>query len=124
MTGSWHLKDETTTLNGEQALALVRRRIDDGQLETWLTHDDGRALTLVTNRARAMVMLLDGPDDPGRHAVDPDAPGEQDGYVLGNGQSDTYPDRDTVPLDQALDAVAHIVEHGEPSASVAWRSDR
>jgi hypothetical protein len=124
MTEGWRLDDGSAPLTAEQAVALIRRRVHEGLLETWLRHDTGRALAVVSNRDRAMVMLLDEPGDPGSHAVDPAATGSQDGYVLGNGQDDTYDNRDTVPLDAALHAVRHIVEHGDPPEDVDWHIDR
>jgi hypothetical protein len=124
MTEGWRTVDGATSLTGEQAVALIRRRVRDGQLETWLAHDTGRSLAVISNRVRTMVMLLDEPGDPGGHAVDPTAAGSQDGYLLGNGQRDTYDNRDTVLLDAALHAVQHIVEHGEPPEGMAWHSDR
>src|SRR4051812_34039445 len=110
MTEGWRAVDGTTSLTGGQAVALIRRRVRDGQLETWLAHDTGRSLAVISNRVRAMVMLLDESGDPGGHAVDPTAAGSQDGYLLGNGQRDAYDNRDTVLLDAALHAVQHIVE--------------
>jgi len=124
MTVGWHLSGETSRLTGEQAVELIRERARDGLLETWLEHGSGMVLAVVSNEVRAMVMLLDEPGDPGVHAVDPDATGHQDGYLLGNGQNDTYDNRDTVGLDQALRAVEHIVEHGSPPADIVWHSDR
>jgi len=70
----------------------------DGTLTMWFESDRGRAMAFVTNRYRAMVMLLDEPGDPGEHAIDPGALGEQGGYVLENGQHDAYADdRATTP---------------------------
>lgn len=92
--------------------------------ETWLEHDQGRLLAVVSNGTRALVMLLDQLVDAGGHAVDPTGTGQQNGYVLSNGQHDTYDDRDTVWLNEALSIVTHVVDHGEPSAGVAWQCDR
>lgn len=124
MTEGWHLSGDTSQLTGEQAVDLIRQRVRDGSLETWLEHENGTVLAVVSNKVRAMVMMLDEPGDPGAHAIDPDAIGHQDGYLLGNGQNDTYDNRDTVVLDQALHAVRHIVEHGRPPTDIAWHSDR
>lgn len=49
------------------------------------------------------------------HAIDPTATGQHGGYVLDSGQHDTYSDRDTVPLGQALMIVEHVVDHGLPA---------
>jgi hypothetical protein len=91
-------------------------------LETWL--DKGAWLAVVSNRVRAMVMLLDNSEDPGMHAVDPSAVGQQNGYLLDNGQHDAYDNRDTLPLDQALRAVKYIIEHGNLPAEITWQSYR
>ena len=87
-------------------------------------HDHGRLLAVVTNGTRALVMVLDEPGDAGEHTTDPMATGQQGGYVLGNGQHDTYENRDTVPLRQALVLVEHLVNHGRPPAGVNWHVDR
>jgi hypothetical protein len=68
-----------------------------------------------------MVMFLDNSEDPGMHAVDPSAVGQQNGYLLDNGQHDAY---DTLPLDQGLRAVKYIIEHGNLPAEITWQSDR
>lgn len=120
----WHLIDDSTPLNAREAAESVRRRLDQGLLETWLEHDRGMLLAVVSNRSRALVMLLDGPGNPGAHAIDPDATGEQDGYVLDNGQHDTHADRDTLPIEEALRTAEHILEHGRPPDDVAWQIDR
>jgi hypothetical protein len=69
-----------------------------------------------------MVMLLDGEGDPGAHAIDPGADGSSGGFVLANGQNDEYPDKDTVPLPEALRIVRHILTHGNPPADAAGGS--
>lgn len=95
----------------------LRARADDSRFETWLTSSSGRSLALVTNTERAMVMLLEDEGDPGEHAVTPGAEGSSNGFVLSNGQDDEYPDADTVPMDEALRIVAHIVSTG------SWPTD-
>jgi hypothetical protein len=94
-------------------MAVIRQCVRDGSLETWLEHKNGMVLAVVSNKVRAMVMLLDEPGDPGAHAIDPDAVGHQDGYLLGNGQNDTFDNRDSLALHQALRAVRHIA-HSNP----------
>jgi len=69
-------------IDGKQAADLVLVRVAEGLFETWFEHDDGRLLAIVTNGARAMVMVLDEPGDAGEHAIDPTATGQQSGYVL------------------------------------------
>lgn len=56
-----------------------------------------------------MVMLLDGEGDPGEHAVDPGAEGWSEGFVLGNGQHDEYPNEDTVRLTEGFRIVERIL---------------
>jgi hypothetical protein len=92
--------------------------------ETWFAHHQGRLLAVVTNGTRALVMVLDKPGDAGEHTVDPATTGEQGGYVLANGRHDTYDDRDSVPLGQALRIVEHVSQHGHPPAGVGWKVDR
>ncbi|MFI1600065.1 hypothetical protein [Streptomyces venezuelae] len=104
--------------------AALRSRLTHGQLETWLSSSSGRLLGFVTNTERAMVMLFDEGDDPGEHAVDPDAAGSSDGFVLRNGQNDEYPDEDTVPIHEALRLVEQIVGTGCWPADAHWVADR
>ncbi|OKJ16218.1 Imm1 family immunity protein [Kitasatospora sp. CB01950] len=115
-----------TDVSAQPADAVVelRRQIADGRTENWLHSSHGRQLAVVSNGARAMVMLLDGPGDPGEHAVDPGAEGWSDGYLLANGQQDEYPDEDTVPLDRALLLVRHLLDHGAPPPGTPWSIDR
>lgn len=108
----------------DEAVAVLRRRIDAGAYESWLTRSSGRLLAVVSNGHRAMVVLLDGEGDPGAHATDPGAEGWSDGFILANGQGDEYPDVDTVPLDEALRIVRHILATGRPPADTAWTVDR
>lgn len=91
---------------------------------TWFESDRGRLMALGSNGSRAMLMLLDGPEDAGEHATSPDAQGESGGYVLENGQVDTYSNANTVPMNEALDNLGHIIDHGCGLASTAWFSNR
>ena len=100
---------------------LLRQRIAAHQRETWFV---GRSLAVVTNGERAMVMLLDDEGDPGEHAVDPEADGWSDGYVLANAQADEYPDADTVPLPEALRIAEHVLATGGPPPDTPWQIDR
>jgi hypothetical protein len=124
VTDGWHLESSHAPVTGEHAVELINARADEGQFETWFEHDNGRLLAVVTNGARAMVMVLDEPGDAGEHAIDPTATGEQSEYVLANRQHDTYDNRDTVPLQQALMIVKHVIEHGRAPAGIGWQIDR
>ncbi|ACU35863.1 hypothetical protein Amir_1915 [Actinosynnema mirum DSM 43827] len=119
------------TLDGRPVAAdevgeLLRGRIAAGALETWFASASGRSLAVVSNGERAMVLLLEHEGDPGEHAVDPDVDpdGWSDGYELANGQSDEYPDADTVPLAEALRIVEHVVAGGSWPADARWVVDR
>ncbi|MER6182064.1 hypothetical protein [Streptomyces sp. NPDC001652] len=124
MTETWSSGGDGDPVTPDEAVGLLRERIAHGEPETWLTSSAGRSLVLVSNTERVMVMLLDDADDPGRHAVDPSAPGVSGGYVLSNGQVDVYPDADTVPLAEALRIVRHVVDHGTAPPDAAWADDR
>lgn len=116
----WHLRGSVGhTYSGDEARYLLRHRWDWGNPETWFESDTGRLLGVVTNGERAMVMLLNAEGDPGTHLVDPRAEGSSGGYVLSNGQSDSYAGQDTVDFDSAGKAVAHLVEHGTWPAGTA-----
>ncbi len=104
---------------------LVRGRSAAGALTTWSESSQGRRIGLVGNGPRAMVLLLDHDGDPGEHAVDHDAgDGSSDGHVLENDQVDEYPDRDTVPVQEAVRIVAHLLSEGVPPSDAGWQGDR
>lgn len=121
---SWVISDDTPVpVSLEAVPTALRSRVGGGHLETWLTSSSGRSLAFVTNTERATVMLLEAEGDPGSHAVDPGAEGSSDGLVLANGQADEYPDEDTVPVDEALGLVEHIVRTGSWPADACWVAD-
>ncbi|MCW2879954.1 MAG: hypothetical protein JWQ95_4054 [Sphaerisporangium sp.] len=124
VTEGWRLPGDDTPLTGQRAAELIRQRVERGLSETWLQHDQGPLLAVISNGTRALVMLLDEPDDVGMHAVDPVATGRENGYILANGQHDTYDNRDTLPLGEALRVAQHIVEQGRPPANTTWQADR
>lgn len=125
MIESWVINDDSPVpVSSAVVLEALRSRIDSGQLETWLTSSSGRSLGFVTNTERAMVMLLEDEGDPGEHAVAPGAEGSSDGFVLSNGQSDEYPDEDTVPIREAFRLVEHIIGTGSWPADARWVVDR
>ncbi|MGW2947949.1 YcxB family protein [Streptomyces sp. NPDC001226] len=102
MIESWVIDDGSgAPVSSDTVREMLRARIDKGQLETWLASSSGRLLAFVTNHERAMMSLLDDEADPGEHAVDPEAVGSSEGFVLSNGQHDEYPNEDTVPLEEA-----------------------
>lgn len=126
---SWVFLDDhgdgtASSVGPDEAITVLRGRIARGAFESWLSGSSGRLLAVVTNAERATVMLLAGEGDPGEHATDPGAEGWSDGFVLANGQSDAYPDADTVPLDAALRIVRHVLATGGPPADAAWTVDR
>ncbi|MER7724891.1 hypothetical protein [Streptomyces sp. NPDC096323] len=121
MTESWAVDDGSV---GEVLLDTLRAKVSEGRLETWLASSSGRKLAFVTNAERAMVVLMEGEDDAGEHAVDPGAEGWSGGFVLSNGQYDEYPDVDTVPLEEAFRIVDHIVRTGSWPADARWAVDR
>lgn len=120
----WRLQDGEPVDNGTHAVSVIRERIQFGVFQTWLYGPHRQMLTMVTNGVRAMVMLLVGDGDAGEHAVDHEGQGSQSGYVLDNGQVDTYDNRDTIELNQALEAIRHLVDDGTWPQAVAWQSDR
>ncbi|RGC70376.1 hypothetical protein C5N14_02735 [Micromonospora sp. MW-13] len=124
MVETWTFHGGTAPVTADDAVRQLGERVTAGRLESWLSSSSGRSLAVVSNTERAVVMLLDGPGDPGAHASDPGADGWSDGFVLGNGQDDEYPDEDTVPLEEALRIVRHIVAEGGPPPDAAWRVDR
>ncbi|MEU6210839.1 hypothetical protein ABZ891_13085 [Streptomyces sp. NPDC047023] len=125
MIESWVINDDgPVPVLSAGVVEALRSRIASGQLETWLTSSSGRLLAFVTNAERAMVVLLEGEDDPGEHAVDPGTAGSSDGFILSNGQGDEYPDEDTVPIRAAFRIVEHIIGTGSWPADACWVVDR
>ncbi|MQY33252.1 hypothetical protein SRB17_12130 [Streptomyces sp. RB17] len=123
MTETWAFDGERTAVTAEEAVAVLRRRIAGGRLESWLTGSTGRLLSVLSNTERALVMLLDGEDDPGAHAVSADSGGASGGFRLANGQCDTYPDEDTVPLDEAFRIIRQVIGTGLPPTDTRWAVD-
>ena len=121
---TWEIGDDCTVLVSSEVVAILQARVGDGRLETWLTSSRGRLVAFVTNTERAMVMLIAEEGDPGEHAVDPRAEGMSGGFVLSNGQHDEYLNRDTMPLDEALRIVEHIVGNGSWPSDAHWVIDR
>ncbi|MGO4463770.1 hypothetical protein AB4039_41920 [Streptomyces sp. M-16] len=112
MSHRWRLPGSASEgYSGAEARSLLVRRLDWASQETWFEDGRGRLLAVVTNGERAMVVLVDGEGDPGEHLVDPRAEGVSGGYLLSNGQIDTYSDRETVPFPVACRAVEHLIEH-------------
>ncbi|MFF8441349.1 hypothetical protein ACF07U_10770 [Streptomyces californicus] len=126
MTESWKIEAADALLSPDAVVEAVRARTADGLLETWLTSSSGRSLALVSNTVRAMVVLLERDGDPGEHAVDPQAEEGvwSDGFVLSNGQDDAYPDRDTVPVEEAYRLVTHLVDTGHWPPGAHWVAER
>lgn len=122
----WRLRGGAAdhTYSGEQARQLLGHRLDWASQETWFEDEHGRLLAVVTNGTRAMVMLMHEGGDPGEHLIDPRGEGRSGGFVLGNGQVDTYADRDTVVFSVAGRAVAHLIDHGVWPDDVSVEDDR
>lgn len=83
-----------------------------GELTTFLVSDTGRIIGWTTNGTRVMLMLLENPGDAGVHAIDPGGRGQSGGYVMDNGQLDTYMDADTVPLREGQRLLASLLSDG------------
>ncbi|MEV4282263.1 hypothetical protein [Actinoplanes xinjiangensis] len=62
---AWHFAHETSEFTGDIAAIRIQERAATGELETWLRQEEGRVLGLVTNGNRAMVMVMNEPDDLG-----------------------------------------------------------
>jgi hypothetical protein len=108
----WRLDATSEWLSPRAILDTVDARTRAGELTTFLESDAGRIIGWSTNRERVMLMVLNGVGDPGEHALDPTGQGESTGYVMDNGQSDTYPDADTIPLPEAQRLLLSQVTHG------------
>jgi len=70
-------------------------------------------------------MLLQWPEDAGEHLGDPYAGGsESGGFVLTNGQHDTYADADTAPFEDALVALHELIDGLPLTSPDRWIVDR
>jgi hypothetical protein len=121
----WRFLDEPGSIEAISVVETIERRVSEGTMTTWVESSRGRMIVFVSNGSRALVLLLEHDDgDPGEHAVDPDGDGLSGGFVLENGQVDEYPDRDTVPMGEALRILAHLVSEGVPPSDASWQVDR
>ena len=121
----WKLQGDDARLDGRAAAELVVARLERDVRTTWLESDRGRIACLVTNGERALLMVLDHVQDAGEHLVDEAAEDvESTGFVLENGQVDSYADRDTVPLASALAALREMIDADPAGAARPWVSDR
>ena len=121
----WHLSDQPGPVEADSIAETIERRVSQGTMTTWLESSRGRTISLVSNGSRAMVMLLEHSDgDPGEHAIHPAGVGSSGGFVPENGQVDDYPDRDTVPMGEALQILVHLVGEGVPPSDASWQVDR
>jgi len=102
----------------------IRHGLEENQQEFSFARDDGMIVALITNRVRAMVMVLRDVDDPGEHVAIPGAAGSSSGYRLVNGQVDQYADDDTVELHRAVACVEHLMQYGHWPEDVAVWCDR
>jgi hypothetical protein len=124
MAEGWSVVDGDRVPSGNEVRALLSTNVERGHMATYLHSDAGRLLSFVSNGRRAMVVLMEHAGDPGEHAVSPDAVGSSSGFVLENGQEDTYDDADTVTLPDALAAVSSILDTGRPPHEMPWTVDR
>ena len=108
----WRLDHTTEWLSPQAIWDAIDARMRAGELTTFLESDAGRIIGWSSNRKRVMLTVLNGVGDPGEHAIDPTGRGQSTGYVLDNGQVDTYPDTDTIPLPEAQRLLLSLVTHG------------
>lgn len=120
----WHLDGSTDLLVGRDVNLILIERRKQGIFETWFAHPDGRRLGFTANGIRVMLVLMTDEDDPGEHAIDPQAEGSSDGFMLLNGQNDTYANRDTVPFSIGMKSLWHIIDVGTWPENVRRESDR
>jgi hypothetical protein len=120
----WRVEGGPDVRTGNAAADFARDAISAGQTYIRFVRSEEQSLTFGTNGARvALVLWSREGHDEGMQAIEPAAgQGSQDGYVLENGQRDNYPDRDTVSVDRAIEAVRHIVDSNTPDPRLQWRS--
>ena len=124
VTERWRPADSDAWLDAASIIEAIDSRESRGELTTWLESDSGRTIGWVTNRRRVMLMVMNHPGDAGEHAIDPDAPGSSSGFVLENGQSDEYADRDTVARQDARRILRSLLTTGQVPPGVPWEVDR
>ena len=121
---AWHHDDPDRAISGNEAVSIVQASIEAGVTDVVFQHRAGGCLTMITNGERAMLVRWWRPgEDEGVAAFDTSAGStRRSGYVLSNGQVDTYRDDETVPLDAATSAVRHIVDTDELDPKLDWRA--
>lgn len=120
----WHVEGSAEPLVGWDVNGVLIERRRQGIHETWFEHPDGRRLGFITNGARVMLILMDDEGDAGEHAVDEGAEDWSDGFLLLNGQSDRYANRDTVPFGTGVECLRRIIDLGTWPELVLRESDR
>ena len=118
------MDDTSEWLSRRAILDAIDARMSAGELTTFLESDRGRIIGWSTNGDRVMLMVLNGVGDAGEHVQDPTGQGESTGYVMDNGQVDTYPDADTIPLPEAQRLLLALVTHGAFPAHTPVQIDR
>jgi hypothetical protein len=121
----------TLTLNGQVARiasvadlrAALTARASIEFDEVWLEHESGRAICMLRNRDRAMLMFLrDREGDPGMTSRDlgatSDAPIR---FRLTNGQIDEFPSDWTIPADYSVEALAQFYATATVPVNITWR---
>jgi hypothetical protein len=124
VTERWRLADSGAWQDAESIIDAIDSRESRGELTTWLESDSGRTVGWVTNRQRVMLMVMNHPGDAGEHAIDPDARGSSSGFVLENGQSDEYADRDTYATKNARRNLQSMLTTGQEPPGEPWEIDR
>ena len=108
----WRLDHTSEWLSPRAILDTIDARMRAGELTTFFESDSGRIIGWFTNGERVMLMVLNGIGDAGEHALDPTGQGESTGFVMDNGQVDTYDDADTIPLPEATRLLLSLVTRG------------
>lgn len=90
--------------------------------EVCVTRREGDSLTVLLNRAWALVMHLRFDGDSGRHAVTPGASGTTR-YRLSNGQVDEHAREDGVARGDALRALREYLATGDIPLWLTWVDD-
>lgn len=123
-TPVWTRLNGGPVASGDEAVATLRELLRSGITDVTFVANQGRSIQIVTNGDRAMLVWWGREGfDEGMFAFDVEAPDVSvTGFVLANGQADAYSMSQTVPLDRAIDALCHAIDHDQPDGRLSWRS--
>lgn len=110
----------------EEAERLLSSIGNTDNLEIWACEDNGLSLCALLNGRCGWLMFLRFEGDVGfssRNPLKEQSEGVEEGFVLSNGQVDTYPSSWTIDRQMVFDALLEFVAAGRRPSNVDWHED-